>query len=160
MNTVLKPAGFLIAFVIMLLCTPLPAHDVHLAVFNLSQEEEALQLIVTFDKQDLLNNTLHTTAEDPQLLAKIDAYLQEHMQLTINAQACQFAFSTITEEPLVYQVSGSSQPFGESPKEIHLQNTCMLAEVPRHENIIHFVMHGKTRSFRMSAARQEISLNY
>lgn len=143
----------------MLLSTSLPAHDIHMAVFNLSHEADTLKLIATFDKHDLLNNTLHTSAEDEKLLDKINAYIGEQMQIKINDRDCAFAFDKVETSPLVLSVYAQA-PFGESPKEILIQNSCMLAEVPRQENVFHFIMHGKTRSFRMDESRQEITVNY
>ena len=157
----------LISTALVLFTLSVQAHDIRLAIFELSESASGdyLSLNVSMDKEDLQRSisNLHPDFADASATTKenwIVAYLKENFKITA-AQDC----AEITNFDLSYEedfvkikarVKGLSKPI----RQIQIQNTCLIDYTEGHSNIIKCKLHGKLRSFRLTEDRVSTVIEY
>lgn len=127
-------------------------HDIAIAVFDFTQKEEKIILDIHFDKEDL----------EAALAEKesVENYLFDHLKIQVNHQYIPIKIDQININDFHYEIKGSLNLKAQKIQSIHIQNTCLVEEIPNHSNVIHANFNDKTRGFRMHLDRQEISFEY
>ncbi len=136
-----------------------PPHDIAMATFAVTLEENTVQLKVQLDKGDI-NTTLNITDPKDDLSEKLASYLSTHVIWIINNQPTTFEFTTFKENEEYYYLETTPVNFTTPFATLDLHNTCLIETVDKHSNVIYIKQKGKEmRGFRMNKKRTQISVD-
>lgn len=134
-----------------------PAHDVAMAIFEISSAEEGLEVAIEFDQED------YAKANDLKV-NEIDRYrLQEYLDCstswTINGTQQKLLLSGFEFKEGHLQATGTI-PTGNSPlKSLEIINEFLLS-IQDQTNVVLLKIDGATRGFRMHTGRKKIIVGY
>ena len=136
-----------------------PPHDIAMAVFAVTLEENTIQLKVQLDKGDI-ETVLNIDKEAASTKVRIAEYLTKHVIWVINNQPVEFTFTSIQKNEDHYLLEAIPIPFEAPFLTIDLHNTCLIEEVTKHSNVIYIKQKDKEmRGFRMNKKRTQISVD-
>lgn len=136
-----------------------PPHDIAMAVFAVTLEENSIQLKVQLDKTDI-ETVLNIDKEVASSKVLIAEYLTKNVIWIINNQPVEFTFISIEKSEDHYLLEAVPVPFKAPFMTIDLHNTCLIEEVAKHSNVIYIKQKDKEmRGFRMNKKRRQISID-
>lgn len=132
----------------------LSAHDIKLAVFELSENQNELALTISIDRNDLmkvLQPAMQGLGKNKSFLQVATDYFNEKMAIAVNDECAAILLSRVEYSDHMIYFSGSlkcsvSQPI----REIKMSNSCLVDAFSQHENIMKLRLNNKTRSFRLN----------
>ena len=135
-----------------------PPHDIAMAVFALTIEQNTLQLQVKVDREDI-EKALKTGKGLEASASKISRYIEENTVWIVNKEQIVFTFTTSKKDKEFYYLETAPLQISKPITNINLQNTCLIREVNKHSNIIYLKQKDKEmRGFRMNEKRVQISI--
>ena len=136
-----------------------PPHDIAMATFAVTLEENTIQLKVQLDKGDM-DTALNITAKKDGFSEKLASYISSHVIWIINNQPTTFEFTTFKENGDFYFLETTPINFTTPFTTLDLHNTCLIETVDKHSNVIYIKQKGKEmRGFRMNKNRTQISVD-
>lgn len=129
-----------------------PPHDIPLAIFNLTIEENSIHLAVLFDKVDLEKAVVYKPSTSP-FQQEIEIYLQENMHWVFNQKAVAFEVCSLEKNREHYQISIDFVDFNEKLTQVELSNTCLVNVIDNHSNILNVYYKEQQRGFRLHKLR-------
>ena len=138
----------------LLLTGPGFSHDIKLAIFEMSQGKEGLQLNIVVDKEDFLR-TLSSNYGDKRydLPYLASQYFDSHLIIRVNDQCATFTIATVEQNRYNIVLAGSLNMTVDWIEEVQVENYCMIDEIDRHENIVRLKLNNSERSFRLNRHR-------
>ncbi len=145
---------FLLAFLNFLS----PPHDIAMAVFAVTLEENTLRLQVQLDRGDI-EKAVNLPTENDNSTKVIQEYVMNHAIWIINNEPTEFNFITIRKDDEFYYLEAEPINFTTPFNTIDIHNTCLIEEVDKHSNVIYIKQKDKkVRGFRMNKKRVDISV--
>ncbi len=145
----------ILGFLLFALSLSVSAHDMRMAQFTVHVENGQLMCDSRIDKEDFEN------AIDGEIShEEVERYLKSHLAFKFNESDVGFSVQSYELKKNVIAVRFSLKTNNYNPTEIEVMNTVLLKEVDGHDNIMRFVLHDKTRTFRFTEKRKTISFNY
>jgi len=138
-------------------------HDIRMAMFEISQNEQGYLLEMSFDKLDLeksLITAYPSLSESNDREAAIIEYIKGNFQLSINDTCVDFEVEQITYEEEYVRVKATLPVEYKKIHIINVFNTCLIDYNEGHNNIIKSKLNGKTRTFRLSHKRTSTVIDY
>lgn len=131
-------------------------HDIQMAIFEIYEGRDGLEMTVSIDKEDFLR-TLATEFASEYSAARIGElafeYLDSKMAVKVNGECTSFKISEIEYGNLNIHLKGSLNLNVEQVKEVSINNTCMIDLFEDHDNIIKLKLNNRSRSFRLNKDR-------
>ncbi|MEM8583583.1 MAG: DUF6702 family protein [Bacteroidota bacterium] len=135
----------------------LPAHDVSMAVFRVSESPEGLRLQINFDRADYEDiNGIQGQGID-QL--EFQDYLNRTTSWIINGAKHEISVKDLSIEQDHFQAVCAFDGAPPTLRNLKLHNEFLLA-VEDQSNVIMMEVNGKTRGFRMHEDRIQITVDY
>lgn len=144
-------------------------HDVKLAIFEIYEQEEKLNLFVRIDREDLetaigvqLNEIVGKGEDTEALQVILQTYFDENIQWDFDGKKVETQIFDISF-PDKYYVNVESVLFDIKPKiiqKIKVTNTCLLKEIEGQSNVIKSHLYGKVRGFRLHQDRTSTTIDY
>jgi len=136
-----------------------PPHDIAMATFAVTLEENTVQLKVQLDKGDM-DATLNIPPKNEDSADKLATYLSKHVIWIINNQPTTFDFTSFKENEDFYFLETAPVNFTTPFTTLDLHNTCLIETVDKHSNVIYIKQKDKEmRGFRMNKKRTQISVD-
>lgn len=136
-----------------------PPHDIAMAVFAITMEENTIQLKIQLDRGDIEEVLKIDGQAIDENTQKVAEYIAEKSNWIINNKSMKFDFNTIRKDKDFYYLEAIPIKFDTPITTLDLHNTCLIEEVNKHSNIIYVKQKGKKmRGFRMSEKRTQISV--
>lgn len=140
------------------------SHDVAIANFEISQDEDLLMLEVKIDKEDLENIYVEKDGEKIDLIKEnkfVQEYLDKHFYLVVDRQKINFHLQDISKDNYFYSIKLTSEnKIAQFINHIQLKNTCLIDTVDKHSNIVSFQLNDKYRTFRLHEGRIRVEVKY
>ncbi len=152
----------LILFFLMGMAAHLLGHDVPIAHFNLVEKADHLVLDMEFDLAALEAAVLAAQSGKGSVVsnAQIKDYLATHLQLTINDRRSAIQVGRISRKGHhIYLVARVKKRVTIIEK-VDFKNTCLIAVVPDHNNVLMTDINCIKRGFRLHQDRQQVSFTY
>ncbi|RME99788.1 MAG: hypothetical protein D6772_07220 [Bacteroidetes bacterium] len=140
----------------ILLCLG-PSHDVPMATFRLHQAAAEVKLDIALDAEDLAAE-LGTIATELGL-ATIEAYLQTHLQVSINGVKLTYQVQAYQLLHGHVKVWGTLSEHSGEIRTVMVKNT-VLVNVADQSNILSIDVEGESRDYRMHRGRTRIVVDY
>ena len=131
-------------------------HDIKMAIFEISENESGLSMMVSIDKEDFLQTLKAEFSSDFQkreLEEIAQEYLQSKLSIKVNGDCRSFQLNEIEYGDLNIYLKGSLDGPGRSITEVQITNTVMIDHVKDHDNIIRLKLNERKRSFRLNSDR-------
>ncbi len=136
-----------------------PPHDIAMAVFEVTLEENTLQLKIKIDRGDL-EEALQLTNDKQNITPLIAHYISKNAIWIVNNKPTSFKFSIIKEDKDFYFLETTPIEFTVPFTSLDIYNTCLIETVDKHSNLIYIKQKGKEmRGFRMNKKRTQISVD-
>ena len=136
-----------------------PPHDIAMAIFAVTLEENTVQLKVQLDKGDM-DATLSIAAKNDSSSEQLATYISKHVIWIVNNQPTTFKFTSFKENEDYYFLETSPVNFTTPFTTLDVHNTCLIETVEKHSNVIYIKQKGKEmRGFRMNKKRTQISVD-
>lgn len=136
-----------------------PIHDIAMATFSVTLENEALLLKIKLDVEDI-NASLNLAPSETATIALMTTYLRKNTSWLVNHQPISFNFISIEKNDEFYLLEATPVPFDVPITKIELRNTTLIEQVAKQSNIIYIKQKGKeVRGFRMTKDRVYISVD-
>ena len=148
---------------LILLCFSLlpfitPPHDISMAIFAISIEQNTIQLKVQIDRADIekaLNIPIEQINTD-----RIAQYVADNTTWSLDNTPLGFTFISINKDEEHYLLETAPLSIKTDAHNLKLQNTCLLEEIADQTNIIYFKQNKKElRGFNMNKDRTEILID-
>ena len=137
----------------------IPPHDIAMAVFEVSLEENTLQLKIKVDRGDI-DDALQISTHQSQATQLIAEYISKNTIWIVNNTPTEFTFSSISKDEDFYFLEAVPISFTAPFTTLDIHNVCLVEEVAKHSNIIYIKQKGKElRGFRMNKNRVQISVD-
>ena len=133
------------------------SHDIQVAFFKLSQEDNQLTMEIKFEKEDLEStfDENHIELNDKN----IKTYLLKNLTLAINGNKQQLSFDEMLIKNKHIYLKSNILEIDEVVKSVDIQNTCLL-NIANHSNIVEVRLNKSERDFLMDSDRTSIKLSY
>lgn len=136
-----------------------PPHDIALAVFAITMEENTIQLKIQLDRGDIEEALKIDEQAIDKNTQKIVEYVAINSSWIINNQSMDFDFNIIRKDKDFYYLEAVPIKFDTPITTLDLHNTCLIKEVTKHSNVIYIKQKDKKmRGFRMNKKRTQISV--
>lgn len=145
----------ILVFLLFALTLSVSGHDMRMAQFTVHVEKGQLICDSRIDKEDFENAIDGEVSQE-----EVERYLKSHLVFKFNESDVDFSLLSYELKKNVIAVRFSMKTSNYNPTEIEVMNTVLLEEVDGHDNIMRFVLHDKTRTFRFTEKRKTISFNY
>ncbi len=132
------------------------AHDLRIAYFEISKKEAGYELVVRFDRQDILKEL----GAFSELDVALTSYLASHLSLLFDGEKVNWQVNDVTMDQLFIQMKCSLQTRRNQVSTINVWNTCLIDAVEKHDNIVISQLHGRSRSFRLNRKREQTIIKY
>lgn len=127
-------------------------HDVPIAIYNLTIQENNLKMEIQLDKDDF-EMAIITHYNKNISRALIEDYIHENAVWIFNGKQTSFDICTIHIDHEHYTLKGEFSSFNDILKKLEIYNTCLIHIVPDHSNIIYIHKNEKQRGFRLHKKR-------
>lgn len=156
------------SLIIVLLCVSHfgYAHDIKMAMFEISKSDAGYALDMSFDKLDLEKSLLTSFPEisgltDNTLRAEyIKDYIESNLRMDFNGVCASPQISSIIYEEEYIRVYATIPLPLDSIHTIEVFNTCLIDYNKGHMNIIKVSLNDTVRTFRLSAERIRTTVEY
>lgn len=135
----------------------LATHDVAIAIFQLTESNNEVELAISLDAEDFLLSS--KMAMQDLNVETIQSYLRDHLVFHFGDDVIAFTISEVKIKLDHIKINGGFGTMNQEIKSIKIKNTCMI-DVPKHSNIIQIDLNHKSRDFRMHKGRTIIDLEY
>ncbi len=134
------------------------AHEFKMGLFEINRDGEELSLFVRLDRTNLLDAI--ACLDYNQLDGCFQDYVSQHMVLLLNEQAIEPRLHQyrITEEYVELEYFLSDEI--EKVQLVEFTNTCLLAAVDDHVNLLRLNITDKSRTFRLDKDRMSTKITY
>jgi len=133
------------------------SHDVQVAFYTISQEDDSIIIDFEFEKDDIL---LEFQLSNTELsIPNFENYLEEHFSCTINQRAQDLSFEATTFDDKHVSTRAKVSGIQNQISDITIDNTCLIS-IEEHSNIIQVHLHEKQRDFLMNKDRTQIRIQY
>lgn len=136
------------------------AHDVRMAVFEISEKNNAFDLFVRFDREDLLIALREYCPDYNQLTDCFVEYMDSNLNLQFNGQPVELVYDKHLFEQDFVELNFQLKTSESLVKTIKVENTCMIQSMEGHLNIVKSMLNGRSRSFRLDKDRVETIIRY
>ncbi|MGB1206484.1 MAG: DUF6702 family protein [Chitinophagales bacterium] len=144
--------------------TTIYAHDIPVANFDISQTAKTLSVSVEIDqyafKQAYTEKGQMECTQQEDIQYQMQDYLRSHFRLKVNGKTVNFQLKNMGTISHHYKIELKGNLEKEAIKQIDIQNTCLLADIPDQSNVITAFINDKKRGFRMTKERQAIQMKY
>lgn len=156
----------ILIILLLLLCHFSYAHDIKMAVFEITESGNGYALDISFDKLELEKSLI--TAY-PELLTMNDnerrerfiiEYLEGNFQMMFNGSCVSPEIHSVSYERDYVRVHATVVRHFTDIKTIDVFNTCLIDYNKGHLNIIKVSLHDRVRTFRLSADRIRTTIDY
>lgn len=137
----------------LFIANAISAHDIALAMYNISQEKNTLKIIIEIDKEDV-ENIIHLEK------TSIKKYLKTNMTWKINDKRKSFKINKIQIKDELYYIECTLKKIPKNIQNIQVKNTILIDTVEKHANILNFQLNGSERTFRLHKERIEVLVEY
>lgn len=136
------------------------AHEIHLAVFDLYQEEGQYQLLTVFDRNDLVESLQdyyqHDIGSEDEglLLDCVKDYLDDHLNFRADGRTIEFFPTALQLKAEVINIHMDLPFYFEKPRILDIQNSLLLDLFPQQTHLFRF----QGQVFKMNDKRRDIQL--
>lgn len=136
-----------------------PPHDFAMAIFAITLDDNALQLKVKIDREDM-EKALIIETKNKDVTDLIVEYISDHTIWIINNQPITFNYHSIKKNEDFYFLETQPIVFNAPFSTIDLYNSCLIEEINKQSNVIYIKQKNKElRGFRMNKNRVQISVD-
>ena len=133
----------------------LNAHDIRLAYFEISRDSDHYNLIIRFDRDDILNEL----GAFGDLNEAFGRYIDGHLSLIFDGHKVRWQVNEIQLEDL-FVIVDCEIAYNSDVKTINVWNTSLISSIDGHDNVVVLKLHNKNRSFRLNKQRQITVIRY
>ena len=130
-------------------------HDVQVAFFKITQNSKAIEISMTFEKEDL--QQVFKKQEEFQTENQ-SSYLDQHFSVQINGENQRILYQVQKVKAKHIKIKGIIHWTG-TVKNIQINNTCLL-DIPSHSNVIELRLNKQERDFHMNKDRKSIDVSF
>lgn len=136
-------------------------HGLNLSTIEFSEEEGQYQLSFNLSRLDLITSllTAYPDMNRDEMEDYIRKYFNGNLGLLVNHVCQDISVENIVFDKDYIRVS-ASVPFQGDIQSIVFRNSTLVDYNEDHQNIFRAKLNGKLRTFRMTAERTEVLLNY
>ncbi len=143
----------LIVILLCLIVNSASAHDIALAIYEISKEKNTLKITIKIDKEDLENIVAIQKTS-------INKYLKNNMEWEINNKNKSLKIKEIQLEGELYHVECILKRIPKNIQNIQVKNTILIDTVEKHSNVLNFNLNDTERTFRLHKERVETFFEY
>jgi len=147
-----SPVHYLV-ILFLLIANVISAHDIALAMYNVSQEKNTLKIIIEIDKEDI-DKVIQTNK------TSIKKYLKSNMAWSVNGKGKPFKIKKIQPKDELYYIECIVKKTPKDIQNIEVKNTVLIDTVEKHSNILTFQLHDSERTFRLHKERVQTLVEY
>lgn len=145
----------LICFSLLLTTLSTWGHDMRLAQYVIYVHQDQIICDIRIDLEDF-KNAMHTDIDEEE----VGRFIGQHLKFSFDRKEIVtqlIGFETSTDW---IELSLSLETSNHSPHQVEIFNNILSEEIEGHDNLMRFVLRGKTRIFRLNKNRQQISFSY
>ena len=131
------------------------SHDIQVAYFKISEDQDTLRIDFVFEKEDLLETLDKQQGEVSK--EQLQIYLREHFSLLINDKKEDIVLGDMRTEEKHLFMRGVLAHLNQKITSLEVHNTCLL-NIDDHSNIIEIRLHDQERDFLMNSDRNNIKV--
>ncbi len=139
-------------------------HDIKMAVFEVSRNEQGLQMTISVDKDNFLEILSIQYAVSRHELENLKKwawqYIDSHLLLTVNNTCTSFIIDTFEYGEQNIVITGKLDFVTDQIQEVQIENYCLVDVFTDHENIMKLKLNGSERSFRLNKDRTATMVEY
>ena len=146
-------------FYLLLLFFFSPPHDIPLGIFQLNFDEAQIEMDIKLEAEDVEEAmALKYKGKNPESL--IGQYVLTHTEWHINDTPLipEFWSAELLRDHYFIKINFTKPQDALVTMTIH--NTCLLAEIDNHSNIIYILRNGETRGFRLNKERMKTTFDF
>jgi len=134
------------------------AHDIPLGIFNLTFEENTIQLEIKLEVEDIEKavSELYQQKSNDRL---VEQYILEHTTWMVNAQTLVPVLCFTEKGAEHYYIHINFTTPSVPLNTMTIKNDCLLQEIDNHSNIIYVNYKGEQRGFRLHKDRVRTSFD-
>ncbi len=137
-----------------------PSHDIALALFEINETAEQLEMVIRIDKEDFEKALKIEKELNTNDFSMIDKYLNEHIHLKLNGQSFRFLTQELNKEELIYEIKCTAPKEMFIVRSVQVKNTCLLDIINKQSNLVTFNFNDKSRTFRLHKGRKMTEFGY
>ncbi len=148
-----------ILILISVICSNGDDHDFKLAHYELSRNDDEIELHVTIDRFDFLQ-AVALCSQNKELSACMSEYLKMHFRLSFNGMEKEYEYLGHEITADFVEIDFTFGSFPQKIEEIDVFNDVLLEQYKEQENIVVSRFHDRKRSFRLNKGRIETTIKY
>ncbi len=157
---------FLIIIVALAVGNIAYSHDLRMAIFEISQEDDGYKLNISLDKNNFLKSLLTNYPElaknySEELLEKyIASYMEGNLLLTFDDVCSEITINSVEYQKENIYIKAELEVSKDHVSRIEVLNTLMIDYNEGHLNIIKFRVNESVRTFKLSEERISTVVEY
>lgn len=147
---------FFISILLLLLPLTIFSHDIPLGIFQLTFEQNHIQLEIKLEIEDI-EQAVALQYKQKSTDRLVEQYIVAHTNWTINEQVLVPELCSTEKEGEHYYIIIHFIPPSLPLTSMSIENDCLLQEIDNHSNIIYINHRGQQRGFRLNKDRKRTS---